>query len=150
MLRRYRHPSIILFVFWAGLLIPAQGGELPSKAELRAPLLETKLVIAHHMTKQVCGGQLEMINEQAYRPDGIFKSIGGLYHVLPLLGRVPYASVDAARAFEIQAALKLGIDGFHFYYPLVQTNSERDAQSYNRYITEFFAAAHKEKGATNP
>ena len=122
-------------------LTPISGAEPPAEAELRAPLLKEKLVIAHHMTKQVYGGQLDMINEQAYRPDGVFKSIGGLYHVLPLLGRVPYASVDEARAFEIRTALKLGLDGFHFYYPLVSVRNERDAQSYNRYIKEFFAAA---------
>lgn len=133
---------ILPLILSAGLLIPAHGSETPAEAELRAPLLNSKLIIAHHMTKQVYGGQLDMINEQTYRPDGVFKSIGGLYHVLPLLGRVPYASVDEARAFEINAALKLGLDGFHFYYPLVGTNSERDAQAYNRYITEFFAAAH--------
>lgn len=113
--------------------VPAR--RLPTGEELSRPLATGKPVVAHHMTKKIPGMGLHGQHRSGYRPDGNYPSIGGFYHVLPLLGERKYASTRRARAFEIRCAVEMGVDAFSLYYPL--TPNERDAARYNRATTQF-------------
>ncbi|MCH2207845.1 MAG: hypothetical protein MK132_18475 [Lentisphaerales bacterium] len=117
-----------------------------------AQLLEEKLVLAHFMTGDI---QKTIINGKPfngvssryadYSKDGSYAAIGGMNQALPF-----YLEMDRDKTVplrevvqkELRAAKKYGIDGFHFYYPLVRHDTFM--KNYNAIISMFFEVAREE------
>ncbi len=104
---------------------------------------ERKLVIAHYMTDMVPVTSKPLnrwIDPELADPKGSTAALGGLHQTVPLAPlHLKNADLETAVAFEIRAAKQLGVDGFQFYYPLV--DNLRLLSSYNRIIREFLRQA---------
>lgn len=103
--------------------ILSEQDSLKNLPEYSLPLTSQKLVIAHCMTNIIRfnGHKFEdSCNPDYYSPSGnISSSLGGLTQVKPMEDSLlSTASLDEAVEFEMRAAIRSGIDGFQFYYPL--------------------------------
>lgn len=101
---------------------------------------EKKLVLAHYMTDMVPRTDRPFnrwIDPELADPRGSTAALGGLHQAVPMASLyLREADLTKAVDFEIRAARQLGVDGFQFYYPLVD-NTPALAKSYNRIIGEF-------------
>jgi hypothetical protein len=99
----------------------------PNRPELDLPLCApgTHLVMAHYMTEFLnYRGNYDgaFMRRDLYDPDGISSRLGGanLFKSIPAsLPAFSDLSMEDAAAFEMETALKLGVDGFQFYFPEV-------------------------------
>ncbi len=117
---------ILLFTL-TGFVIPAKSAEikdtLKNLPEFSLPLTNQKLVIAHNMTDIIRfkHHDLEDSADPEYYPreGNITESLGGMVQVNVMSERyLKDSSLEQAVEFEMRAAMKCGIDGFQFYYPL--------------------------------
>jgi len=103
---------------------------------------EGKLVMAHYMTDMVPRTRQKLIrwiDPELADPGGSTAALGGLHQTVPLAAlHLEDADLDKAVDFEIRAARQLGIDGFQFYYPLVD-HTPVLARSYNSIISRFIS-----------
>lgn len=112
---------------------------------LDLPITDKKLVLAHYMTEFLnYKGNYDSIFTRLdlFSPDGPSGSMGGINQFRTIPSQLPAyrdLSMEAAAAFEMRTALKLGIDGFQFYYPCVP--DEGFNRKYVDIITAFFRAA---------
>lgn len=117
-----------------------------------AQLLDEKLVLAHFMTEDI---QKTIIDGKPfngvsssyldYSKDGDYEPMGGMNQALPFfleINREKTASLDEIVRQELKAAKKYGVDGFHFYYPLVK--HAPFMENYNAIIRMFFEVAKEE------
>jgi Glycosyl hydrolase family 71 len=123
--------------FFSGNIVAQNFGK--NEDELKLPVSNRKLVIAHCMTNIIRfkGHKFEDSCDPAYYSSSgnITASIGGLTQVLPMEDSyLKEASLDSAIAFEMRAALASGIDGFQFYYPL-------GTESWDNIIKAYFRVA---------
>ncbi len=99
-----------------------------------------KLVMAHYMTDMVPrtkGKLVRWIDPELADPRGSTAALGGLHQTVPMASlELENADLEKAVDFEIRAARQLGVDGFQFYYPLVDSTPEL-ARSYNEIIGKF-------------
>ncbi len=99
-----------------------------------------KLVIAHYMTDMVPQTDRKLnrwLDPELADPKGSTAELGGLSQTVPMAAlQLKNADLSEAVDFEIAAARKLGIDGFQFYYPLVDITPVL-AKRYNQIIGEF-------------
>lgn len=99
-----------------------------------------KLVLAHYMTDMVPQTNqrlIRWIDPELADPQGSTAVLGGLHQTVPMAPlHLKQADLTAAVDFEIRAARQLGVDGFQFYYPLVD-NTPALAQRYNQIISKF-------------
>ncbi len=97
-------------------------------------------VIAHYMTKQLPfdnGGQKFFFEKNWYIRDGWGKAGGGYLRCFPIYGYYWKGRTHEEHVlFEIEMAKKLGIDGFHFYFPGCGSNTT-DMANYNRAIKKY-------------
>ncbi|MDA3892786.1 MAG: endo-1,3-alpha-glucanase family glycosylhydrolase [Salinivirgaceae bacterium] len=96
---------------------------LKNLPELGLPLSNEKLVIAHNMTDIIRfkGHELEDCSDpEYYYPKGnITENLGGMVQVNVMSDKyLKDSSLEQTIEFELRAAIKSGIDGFQFYYPL--------------------------------
>ncbi|MEO1996940.1 MAG: hypothetical protein ABGZ17_16865, partial [Planctomycetaceae bacterium] len=99
-----------------------------------------KLVLAHYMTDMVPQTNrrlIRWIDPELANPLGSTSALGGLHQTVSMAAlHLKQADLTTAVDFEIRAARQLGIDGFQFYYPLVD-NTPALAQRYNQIISTF-------------
>ena len=119
----------LLFVISISLPFPAAG-----------EAGDEKLVMAHYMTDMVPrtrGKLIRWIDPELADPRGSTAALGGIHQAVPMASlHLENADLEKAVDFEIRAARQLGIDGFQFYYPLVD-NTPSLAKSYNVIIAKF-------------
>jgi hypothetical protein len=101
---------------------------------------DEKLVIAHYMTDmlpQTNRRPIRWVDPELADPGGSTAAVGGLHQTKPM-AFLHLANMDLAQAvdFEIRAARQMGVDGFQFYYPLVD-NTATLAPRYNQIIRTF-------------
>ena len=101
---------------------------------------DEKLVIAHYMTDmlpQTNRTPIRWVDPELADPDGSTAAVGGLHQTRPM-AFLHLENTDLVEAvdFEIRAARQLGVDGFQFYYPLVD-NTSALAPRYNQIIRTF-------------
>lgn len=109
--------------------------ELKNLDELRLPLTEKKLVVAHNMTHIVRykGHKFEDgCNNEYYTMTGNFtESLGGYTQVNVVADTyLKNATLEEAVEYEMRAAKRCGIDGFQFYYTLGQTGNDHIIETY--------------------
>ncbi|PZR26372.1 MAG: hypothetical protein DI535_14730 [Citrobacter freundii] len=141
-LHRARALSVALVVVALGWIGVKKTGlteedKLKNRDELRLPITDKKLVIAHNMTNIIRykGHKMEdSCNPEYYPPYGnVTASLGGLTQVLPLTDSfLSEASLDEAVEFEMKAAKASGIDGFQFYYTLGNDSWDEIIRAYLR------------------
>ena len=131
--------AIILFLSLYSTTIKKStpGDGLKNLPELSLPLLNKKMVIAHCMPNIIRyqGHRFEDgCNPDYYPPTGNVSSpIGGYTQVNVMADKLLKSStLDQAVEFEMRAALRCGIDGFQFYYPLGQTKWDNIIEAYFR------------------
>lgn len=110
-------------------------------AELKLPLTDKKLVIAHCMTHIIRykGHSLEPGCNSKYYPlkKSIPESLGGYTQVNVLSDTyLKDATLEQAVEFEMLAAKKSGIDGFQFYYTLGLQNNDKIIETYFKVARE--------------
>ena len=119
----------ILFLVPLLLVLPAKG-----KSD------DQKLVLAHYMTDMVPrtrGRLIRWIDPELADPRGSTAALGGLHQTVPMASlHLENADLEKAVDFEIRAARQLGVDGFQFYYPLVDITPTL-AKDYNNIISTF-------------
>jgi hypothetical protein len=140
----------------AASVTPAPAAPPPGAAEapvhvdrnrpvLDLPITDKKLVLAHYMTEFLnYKGNYDSIFTRLdlSSPDGPSGSMGGINQFKTIPSCLPAfrdLSMEAAAAFEMRTALKLGIDGFQFYYPCVPDPAFN--RKYTEIIKAFFRAA---------
>jgi hypothetical protein len=101
---------------------------------------DEKLVIAHYMTDMVPEtnrAPIRWVDPELADPNGSTAAVGGLHQTEPM-AFLHLKNMDLAQAvdFEIRAARQMGVDGFQFYYPLVD-NTATLAPRYNQIIRTF-------------
>ena len=101
---------------------------------------DEKLVIAHYMTDMVPETRrrpIRWVDPELADPGGSTAAVGGLHQTKPM-AFLHLENMDLVQAvdFEIRAARQLGVDGFQFYYPLVD-NTATLAPRYNQIIRTF-------------
>ena len=109
--------------------------------EYSLPLTNKKLVIAHCMTNIIRfqGHPFEDgCNPKYYPPTGnISASFGGYTQVKPMEDSfLANASLDKAVEFEMRAAIRSGIDGFQFYYPMGDPGVDKIIEAYFKVADE--------------
>ncbi len=101
---------------------------------------DQKLVLAHYMTDMVPRTRQKLIrwiDPELAEPGGSTAALGGLHQTVPMASlHLQDADLEKAVDFEIRAARQLGIDGFQFYYPLVD-HTPVLARNYNAIIAQF-------------
>lgn len=121
----------------------------PDRPVLSLPITAKKLVLAHYMTEFLLfkGNDKDLfLRPDLYDPDGPSAKFGGIFQYQAMQPRVASTkelSMEEAAAWEMRAALKLGIDGFQFYYPNLL-----DQAFHQRYIDTlkaFFRAAEAQQ-----
>jgi hypothetical protein len=115
---------------------------LKNLPEFSLPLTDKKLVIAHNMTNIIRykGHKIEDCGDpQFYPPVGnVTESIGGMVQVKVMYDQYyKDSSLEKTVEFEMRTAMKCGIDGFQFYYPLRQRGPDDDI------IIAYFKVADK-------
>ncbi|QQE11918.1 hypothetical protein JD969_00115 [Planctomycetota bacterium] len=112
----------------------------------KTPLIPGKPVIAHYMTDINAYNDNWRIKSEHFRPDGPSKGIGGGAQYVALL---PYEQMKSNKSREkiveeeIRTAMKMGIDGFHFYYVLWQGRNDQGEYTWNDIIRTFFDVCEK-------
>ena len=101
---------------------------------------DEKLVIAHYMTDMVPETRrrpIRWVDPELADPNGSTAAVGGL-HQTEAMAFLHLANMDLVQAvdFEIRAARQMGVDGFQFYYPLVD-NTDALAPRYNQIVRTF-------------
>jgi hypothetical protein len=114
---------------------------LKNLPEYSLPLTNQKLVIAHCMTHIIryMGHPFEDgCNPAYYSPTGNASApLGGYTQVWPMEDSLlSNASLDEAVEFEMRAAIRSGIDGFQFYYPLGSPSSDDIIKAYFKVADE--------------
>ena len=101
---------------------------------------DEKLVIAHYMTDMVPQTNrtpIRWVDPELADPQGSTAAVGGLHQTKPMaFMHLPDMDLTDAVDFEIRAALQLGVDGFQFYYPLIDSTATL-APRYNQIIRTF-------------
>ena len=101
---------------------------------------DEKLVIAHYMTDMVPQTNrtpIRWVDPELADPRGSTAAVGGLHQTKPMAFlHLPNMNLVQAVDFEIRAARQLGVDGFQFYYPLVDSTVTL-APRYNQIIRTF-------------
>lgn len=116
---------------------------------LSLPLVQKKLVLAHYMTEFLIhqGNDRDLfMRTDLYDPDGVSAKFGGIHQYRPMSAILPGFKdlpIKDAAAFEMRAALKLGVDGFQFYYPDVLDDAFH--RRYVETIKAFFDAADEQQ-----
>ena len=91
---------------------------------------DEKLVIAHYMTDMVPQTNrtpIRWVDPELADPRGSTAAVGGLHQTKPMAFlHLPNMDLMQAVDFEIRAARQLGVDGFQFYYPLVDNTATLD------------------------
>ncbi|HEY4147784.1 MAG TPA: endo-1,3-alpha-glucanase family glycosylhydrolase [Chitinophagaceae bacterium] len=137
------HISRIAMAMMLMMAQPRSGSRdlLKDDPVLSLPLTSYKCVIAHCMTNIIRykGHKLEDSCDPGYYSStgNSTASLGGLTQVNVLEDPVlREASLDQAVEWEMRAALRTGIDGFQFYYPLGNTISDTIIRAYLRVATQ--------------
>jgi hypothetical protein len=104
---------------------------LKNLPELSLPLTSKKYVIAHNMTNIIRykGHKIEDCGDpQYYTPTGnVTENIGGMVQVNVMYDKYfKDSTLEKTVEFEMRTAMKCGIDGFQFYYPLRQRGPDDD------------------------
>lgn len=117
--------------------------ELKNLPELKLPLTDKKLVIAHNMTHIIRYKNhfFEDGCNNKYYPvkDNLTESLGGYTQVNVIADTyLINATLEEAIEYELRAAQRCGIDGFQFYYTLGATGNDHIIETY-------FKVAHEKK-----
>lgn len=104
-----------------------------------------KRVIAHYMSNMLYHkGAYSVPTYDArehFRLDGPSAAIGGFNQTFPIMDfRKTDMTPEEAAEFEVKTAMRLGIDGFQFFYPL---SPPKQMQHYNDNIKAFFRAVDR-------
>jgi hypothetical protein len=115
---------------------------LKNLPEFSLPLTDKKLVIAHNMTNIIRyqGHKMEDSGDpQYYSPVGnVTENLGGMVQVKVMYDKYfKDSTLEKTVEFEMRTAMKCGIDGFQFYYPLRQRGPDDDI------IIAYFKVADK-------
>ena len=98
------------------------GATLRNRAELSRPLLDRKLILAHHMTAWVGSPEIEKhaLNLNPVPPGKAAVVVGTTSTALMfgLVRQPPLIELEAAVRHEIRSAIRMGLDGFQFFYPI--------------------------------
>jgi hypothetical protein len=121
----------ILFLFIIVCITCSGQDTLKNLPELSLPLTSKKLVIAHNMTNIIRykGHKLEDSGDpQYYSSTGnVTENMGGMVQVKVMYDQYfKDSTLEKAVEFEMRTAMKCGIDGFQFYYPLRQRGPDDD------------------------
>lgn len=120
----------------------SKGGDV-----LDLPLTSRKLVVAHYMTEMLyCDGARpgDIWDPAMYSRMGPAAKLGGLIQTYPMAARfMKDASLEESVAFEMRAAMRLGVDGFQFFYPCVL--NDKFMRRYGEIIKMFFRMAAERK-----
>jgi hypothetical protein len=120
-----------LYLFLAFFSVSYGQDSLKNLPELSLPITNKKLVIAHNMTNIIRykGHKIEDCGDsQYYSPTGnVTENLGGMVQV-NVLADTYYkdSTLEKTVEFEMRTAMKCGIDGFQFYYPLRQRGPDDD------------------------
>ena len=99
-----------------------------------------KWVLAHYMTDMVPRSDRKLnrwIDPELADPAGSTRAVGGLQQTEPVATtRMTGVGLTEAVDFEIRAARQMGVDGFQFYYPLME-NARTLERVYNPIVEEF-------------
>lgn len=122
---------IILFLLVIFYSVSYGQDTLKNLPELILPLTNKKLVIAHNMTNIIRykGHKIEDSGDpQYYSPTGNFtQNMGGMVQVNVMSDKYyKDSTLEKTVEFEMRTAMKCGIDGFQFYYPLRQRGPDDD------------------------
>jgi len=133
-----------MVLFLSAILCSAGYGQdtLKNLPGFSLPLTDRKLVIAHNMTNIIRyqGHKLEDCGDpEYYSPVGnVTESIGGMVQVKVMYDKYfKDSTLEKTVEFEMRTAMKCGIDGFQFYYPLRQRGPDDDI------IITYFKVADK-------
>jgi len=125
----------------------SRAAELRNRPELDLPLTDARRVVAHYMTDMTFfkGHRVsDSVDPRHYRPDGPARALGGLTQHVPMAAHfLEGASLDESAAFEMRAAMRLGVDGFQFFYPCVL--SDPFLERYGQIIRAFFRVADAQR-----
>ena len=120
---------LILFI----IVCSASFGQdsLKNLPELSLPITNKKIVIAHNMTNIIRykGHKIEDCGDpQYYTPTGnVTENMGGMVQVNVMYDKYyKDSTLEKTVEFEMITAMKCGIDGFQFYYPLRQRGPDDD------------------------
>jgi hypothetical protein len=138
-----KHISLVIPLFLCGGAGNAES--LRNRAELAFPLVGEKLVVAHYMSNMLYHKGAHSVptydSREHFRLDGPSGAIGGFNQTFPIMDfRDTGKTIDEAAEFELRTAMKLGIDGFQFFYPLTHLEVLDD---YNETIKAFFRAVQR-------
>ncbi|MBT4817967.1 MAG: hypothetical protein HON70_19835, partial [Lentisphaerae bacterium] len=106
----------------AGAPVPPSPDNMRNRDILSEPLLQRKLVVAHHMTAWVGWPQAPGF-ARAFDPvpEGAAEDVVGTKSVCPMYGLVrdpPLVDLEKAVRHELKSAVRMGLDGFQFFYPI--------------------------------
>jgi len=134
----------------ASALVACAPGGVAARAPrkvLDLPLTSRKLVVAHYMTEMLYydgARATDIWNPAMYSRTGPAAKLGGLIQTYPMAARyLKGASLEESVAFEMRAAMRLGVDGFQFFYPCVL--NDRFMRRYGEIIQTFFRVAAERK-----
>jgi hypothetical protein len=121
------------FLFLLIILCSISFGQdsLKNLPEFSLPLTDKKLVIAHNMTNIIRykGHKIEDCGDpEYYSPTGnVTENMGGMVQVKVMYDKYyKDSTLEQTVEFEMRTAMKCGIDGFQFYYPLRQRGPDDD------------------------
>lgn len=139
LLRFFAFSGLLLSVFCLETYCQEELKNLP---ELSLPLTDKKMVIAHNMTNIIRYKHHRMedsCDPEYYSPvNNITEPIGGLVQVNVMSDKfLADSSLEATVEFEMRTALKCGVDGFQFYYPIRQRGPDDEIiKAYFKVATE--------------
>jgi len=127
---RMKRLIVLPFLILLGSVMYGQDS-LKNLPELSLPLTNKKLVIAHNMTNIIRyeGHKIEDCGDpQYYAPTGnVTQNLGGMVQVNVMADKYyKDSTLESTVEFEMRTAMKCGIDGFQFYYPLRQRGPDDD------------------------
>ena len=136
-----------LILGMALILGPAIGESevLRNRKELSLPFALKKRVVAHYMSNMLYHKGVQSVptydSREHFHLKGPSEEIGGFNQSFPIMDfRNTDMSIDEVAEFELRTAMKLGIDGFQFFYPLTHLDALDD---YNKTIQAFFRAVQR-------
>lgn len=118
---------------------------LRNRADLSLPLLDRKLILAHHMTAWIGHHDIprQFLNTNPV-PIGAASEVIGTKSVAFMFGLVrepPLIDLEAAVLHEIKCAVRLGLDGFQFFYPIHMHDGF--LRNYSRIVKTFIRQAER-------
>jgi len=136
--------TTILFLLLIACFVGFGQDSLKNLPELSLPLTSKKYVIAHNMTNIIRykGHKIEDCGDPQYNsPTGnVTENMGGMVQVNVMYDKYyKDSTLEKTVEFEMRTAMKCGIDGFQFYYPLRQRGPDDDI------IITYFKVADKLK-----